>query len=192
MGREIRSVAIDPGHGGLDLGAVGPVLGINEKDVALALALDLGKLLERDGRRVVYTRDSDISVYTRRCDTQGTDIQELDVRCAIANKSDVDLLVSIHCNSSVQPVNGVEVFYYSERGKGFARAVQKNLVDLLGANNMGAKQGDFYLLARANMVAILVNAAFITNRREEEKLTNKMFLKKIVVSIAKAVIEKTL
>ena len=61
--REIRIVAIDPGHGGSDFGAAGSGRGLSEKDLTLSVALALARLLEREhGLQVVLTRESDREV----------------------------------------------------------------------------------------------------------------------------------
>ncbi len=87
-GKTIRCVVIDAGHGGHDPGAIG-YNKIKEKDIALAIALNLGKLIESNHPeiKVVYTRKTDVFV-------------ELHRRAAIANSSKADLFISIHCNSS--------------------------------------------------------------------------------------------
>ncbi len=90
-------VVIDPGHGGHDPGAVRGTF--KEKDITLAMALKLGKMLEKvEGVEVIYTREKD-------------EFLELYKRAEIANKNKADLFISIHCNavSSVKPY-GVETW----------------------------------------------------------------------------------
>ncbi len=95
----IRRIVIDAGHGGHDSGTVGPD-GIEEKDVALDVALRVGRLLhQRLGADVIYTRRTDVFV-------------PLEERTAIANQAHADLFLSIHANSSSDPdVRGVETYY---------------------------------------------------------------------------------
>lgn len=90
-GNGIRLIVIDPGHGGKDPGCNGSIH--NEKDVALAVALRLGKLLEENLKdvKVIYTRTTDVFV-------------ELEDRAQIANKAKADLFISIHCNAAGKPV----------------------------------------------------------------------------------------
>ncbi len=80
-------MVIDAGHGGKDPGCLGPNL--KEKDVALAIALKLGKYIEEKcpDVKVIYTRDKDEFV-------------ELDERAAIANRNKADLFICIHCNTA--------------------------------------------------------------------------------------------
>ncbi len=99
LGLRIGRIVIDPGHGGHDSGTLGAG-GIEEKDVVLDVALRLGKLLhERLGAEIIYTRSDDTFI-------------PLETRTAIANKAQADLFLSIHANSSEDPMaRGVETYY---------------------------------------------------------------------------------
>lgn len=95
------AVVIDAGHGGKDPGAIG-VTGVREKNINLAIALKLGKLISKNlpGIRVIYTRDKDEFI-------------ELYKRGKIANENGGKLFLSIHCNSTVQKdisYRGFEVY----------------------------------------------------------------------------------
>ena len=95
-------IVIDPGHGGIEHGAVGPT-GLMEKDITLALAKRLKRALRRADRSlsVVLTRDEDRLV-------------GLDERTAIANHNRADLFLSIHLNASPRKnATGAETYYLS-------------------------------------------------------------------------------
>jgi N-acetylmuramoyl-L-alanine amidase len=93
---EVKKVAIDPGHGGMDYGKVGVRMGLLEKDVNLQLALAIRDRVEEElGLEVVLTRESD-------------ELLALERRTEIANESGADLFISVHCNS-----------WFSERTGGF-------------------------------------------------------------------------
>jgi N-acetylmuramoyl-L-alanine amidase len=98
--RRLRTVVIDPGHGGRDPGAIGPTR-VMEKNVALAVAKKVGEYINQylPDVRVVYTRDNDTFI-------------GLAERGSIANRAQGDLFVSIHANAarSRQAV-GAEVFF---------------------------------------------------------------------------------
>jgi N-acetylmuramoyl-L-alanine amidase len=98
----IRTVVLDAGHGGRDVGAVGPG-GLREKDVTLRLALLLKQELEsRSDLRVILTRDRDVFV-------------PLGARTRMANESGADLFLSIHCNSArSRSGQGFETYFLSE------------------------------------------------------------------------------
>jgi N-acetylmuramoyl-L-alanine amidase len=97
--KNIRTIIIDAGHGGKDPGCVAHS-GVYEKDIALDIALKLGKLIEDSikGVKVIYTRKSDKFI-------------ELYQRAAIANQSNADIFVSIHCNyNPVSTLHGFESY----------------------------------------------------------------------------------
>ena len=83
---KVNTVVIDAGHGGKDTGTIGSVA--REKDIALKIALELGKLIKENLKdvKVLYTRNTDNFI-------------ELEERAQMANKNGADLFISIHCNS---------------------------------------------------------------------------------------------
>jgi len=123
--RSERLVVIDPGHGGDQVGAVGPKRTI-EKDVCLAIAKKLQERLNREpGVRVVMTRDGDYNVALRD-------------RYKVAERVRADAFISIHANSSRRPSGrGTEVYFLSlesasdEQSKLLADS--ENAADLVGA-----------------------------------------------------------
>ncbi len=95
----IKTVVIDPGHGGKDPGALGYSTS-REKDIALKVGLKVGQYIKENfpDVNVVYTREKDVFV-------------ELHERAAIANRAQADLFISIHCNSSPSPsAYGTEIY----------------------------------------------------------------------------------
>src|SRR4029079_13431241 len=99
----IRTLVIDPGHGGPETGAIGPG-GVQEKELPLLLAQQLAaRLQQRLPLRVVLTRSEDTQV-------------ALDARPAIANQNKADLFVSIPLNSSLGAgAHGAETYFLAER-----------------------------------------------------------------------------
>lgn len=89
--RKVKIIVIDPGHGGKDPGCNG--VSCKEKEVALAVALKFGKLIEENIKdvKVIFTRKTDVFV-------------ELEDRAKIANENNADLFISIHCNAAGKPV----------------------------------------------------------------------------------------
>lgn len=97
----IRTIVIDPGHGGKEVGAVGPN-GVMEKDITLALSRKLAAALAgKIGARVVLTREDDSVV-------------SLDQRTALANQYNADLFLSVHLNAAVvKDAKGSETYFLS-------------------------------------------------------------------------------
>lgn len=93
----VKTVVIDAGHGGKDPGTHGNL--VNEKEVCLAMALNLGEMIKKNHPdvKVIYTRDKDVFV-------------ELNERAAIANRNKADLFICIHANSASPAAYGVETF----------------------------------------------------------------------------------
>jgi N-acetylmuramoyl-L-alanine amidase len=124
-------VAVDPGHGGEDPGAIGPS-GLREKDVVLAVALKLReKLNALPNFRVMLTRDGDYFV-------------PLAERVNRARRVQADLFISIHADAFIRPqASGASVFALSERGATSTAARwmadRENAADLVGGVNMQAK-----------------------------------------------------
>jgi N-acetylmuramoyl-L-alanine amidase len=127
-------VALDPGHGGEDPGAIGPS-GLREKDVVLAIALQLrDRINARPGMRAMLTRDADFFV-------------PLHDRVRKARRVQADLFVSIHADAFMTPhARGASVFALSERGasSGAARwlANKENAADLVGGANIKSPHAD--------------------------------------------------
>jgi N-acetylmuramoyl-L-alanine amidase len=124
-------VAVDPGHGGEDPGATGPS-GLHEKDVVLAIALQLrDRINVNPGMRAMLTRDADFFV-------------PLHERVKKARRVQADLFVSIHADAFMNPdARGASVFALSEHGatSSAARwmANRENASDLVGGANLHAK-----------------------------------------------------
>ena len=95
----VKTIVIDPGHGGKDPGCNGVLY--NEKDIALSIALKLGDLIEKNLKdvKVIYTRKKDVFV-------------DLEERAQIANTNEADLFISIHCNAA-----SVYATYKDKNGK---------------------------------------------------------------------------
>ena len=123
-------VAIDPGHGGEDPGAIGPS-GLREKDVVLRIARQLhDEINRRPGMRAMLTRDADFFV-------------PLNERVRKAQRVQADLFISIHADAFIRPTaRGASVFALSERGASSAAArwmaQQENRSDAVGGINIKA------------------------------------------------------
>ena len=101
---QLRTIVIDPGHGGFDPGTRGLIA--KEKDIALAIALKLGKALQQafPDVRIVYTRTTDIMPGNKPTVPDG-----IRYRAELANRFNGDLFNCIHCNSNGHPAGGYPV-----------------------------------------------------------------------------------
>jgi N-acetylmuramoyl-L-alanine amidase len=125
-----RAIVIDPGHGGPEIGAASPNGDLQEKNVNLKIAQKLAALLQRDGYRVVLTRDSDRSVSPG---FRGGTENDLQARVDAANAANANLFVCIHNNGGPAGESGTEVWYnrgrpFSDRNLTLAKMVQAHLV----------------------------------------------------------------
>ena len=136
-------VALDPGHGGEDPGAIGPS-GLREKDVVLAVALQLrDKLNAVPNMRVMMTRDADFFV-------------PLHERVRKARRVQADLFVSIHADAFFRPeARGASVFALSQGGASSAAArwmaQRENAADLVGGLNVAAVKDEHVMRAMLDM-----------------------------------------
>ncbi len=211
----VRTVVVDAGHGGDETGRIGSG-GALEKDVNLAVARELKRVLERrGGLEVVLTRDDDSAVPLAR-------------RAEIANQAGGDLFVSLHCNGWFsERATGVETYFLSpartDRDASVARAenwaaegetadiefilwdlvqnrfitdssdlaeeVQAGLCRALGAENRGVKQAGFRVLVGAYMPAVLVEMGFLSNGAEEKRLIDPDHQRLLARTIGEAILE---
>ena len=131
--RTIRTVVIDPGHGGKETGAIGPA-GSAEKELTLLIAKTLATRLEQTlAVRTVLTRSDDVDL-------------ALDERSALANQNKADLFLSIHLNSSVgRGAVGAETYFLSLQASDQRAADAAAVENYVGAAAAPAGSDDFEL-----------------------------------------------
>lgn len=179
-----RTIVVDPGHGGRDPGAIGPG-GTQEKDVNLAIALQLARYLEQAGARVVLTRDRDVYV-------------DLATRTRLANALRADAFISIHSDAigAGRTASGTGTFYHPAPGEPpdrsasgrLGEAVQREVLAAIGLPDRGVRQRAFYVLLHTEMPAVLVEVAFIDNPAEEKLLRDPEFQRRAAAGIAQGVL----
>jgi N-acetylmuramoyl-L-alanine amidase len=152
------TIAIDPGHGGEDPGAIGPS-GTYEKDVVLAVALELRDRIEAEpGMRAYMTRDSDFFV-------------PLATRVSKARAVQADLMVSIHADAFVHPhARGSSVFVLSEGGASSVGARwlanRENGADLVGGVNIAQRNTE--------VARVLLDLSTSSQIRESRRLAQSV------------------
>lgn len=213
----VRTVVLDPGHGGDANGTEGPG-GTQEKAVTLQVSRKVKALIEsRLGLRVVMTRDDDRTL-------------DQDARAAIANNNRADLFVSIHANAAMRPtVKGAEVYYLSvdradlearrrvqdpgqalpqlgggtraielilwetaqlrhlEQSASLAALVEASLRARVDMSPRPVQQAPFRVLVGANMPAVLVEVGYLSNPAEEKALASSVHQDRVALAIFEAI-----
>jgi N-acetylmuramoyl-L-alanine amidase len=184
-GMKGRRIAIDPGHGGSDSGAIGPT-GIMEKSITMRVSRELKRLLEAEGATVILTRTGDTEVSEKGA--SATSVEELQARCDVANKANADIFLSIHADAFTnREVKGTTAYYYTKgtkQSKRLADNVRTALIDAIGTVDRGTQSCNFYVVKHTDMPAILVEISFISNPDEEKMMNSETGIKKIAQGIA--------
>ena len=209
---EVKTVVIDPGHGGKDPGTTSNSL-VHEKKVVLELSLMLRDLLESRGYHVRLTRENDVYLPLRE-------------RTRMATMQGADLFVSIHANAATHAgASGVETYYLAlasdataqrtaareNSGAGYgikeldklvakilkesksveshqlAQYIQSELVDSTNAINRGVKHAPFVVLIGTKVPAVLVEVGFLSHQAEARKLAKKEYKRNIAEAIARGI-----
>lgn len=172
------TIAIDPGHGGRDPGAVG-IGGLRETDIVLDIGLQVTALLEGKGVNVILTRQDDREI-------------ELEPRVAQANRAQADLFVSIHANAislSRPDVNGIETYYYADQSQALARTIHNSLLDATGRPDRRARTARFYVLRNTAMPAVLLEVGFVTGADDAPLLADSDYRQRLAEAIARGILE---
>lgn len=169
-----KIIALDPGHGGSDTGAIGPT-GVTEKGVTLRVAKALQKLLQAEGATVLMTRTTDTEVSPKKANA--SDVEELQARCDVGNDGNADIFISMHMDSFTNSTpSGTTGYYYtkgSKAGQRLAQYLSEGVVTALGTGNRGTKSCNFYVVKHTDMPATLVEMAFISNDKEEKLMNSE-------------------
>ncbi len=169
-------VMLDPGHGGRDPGAVG-IGSIKEKDINLSIAQRVASRLEQNGVRVIMTRSDDREI-------------DLSPRVQMAERSNVDLFVSIHANAismSRPDINGLETYYYSS-GLNLARTIHNSILRNTDMRDRGVRQANFYVIKNTSMPAVLVETGFVTGREDAARFNSITARNQIADAIADGIL----
>lgn len=215
--RSVSRVLLDPGHGGVDPGAIGAA-GLKEKDVTVDVARRAAKVLSADGLTVLLTRDDDRTV-------------SLEQRAALANGAAADLFVSIHCNAAENRAKrGVETYVLdtasdvvagrvaarenatsvaagaeigsilaslrlSDHAKSSVRLAELMQRAALASvrsgypdvHDGGVHRAGFYVLVGARMPSVLFETSYISNETEEAKLGDESYRQRLAEAVANAI-----
>ena len=217
-GLGLKTIVLDPGHGGRDPGAVGRQ-GVMEKDVTLDVARRLKARLERYGYRILLTRADDTKLTLRE-------------RIQFANEHEADLFLSIHVNAlPVDSIAPIETYYYGpgsdsrarrlaeqeNRNSGYSVAEFNELTQQLGlelkiqeskevadsiqkglyrnmkrineaVSDWGAKSGDFMVLLGVEAPSVLAEIASISNPAVEAELNTAEHRERLAMFLEEGVV----
>ncbi len=176
-----KVVAIDPGHGGPDPGAIG-VQGTREKQVNLNVAMLVKANLEKAGAKVLMTRDTDVAVASLRGPGRG----ELQARTMFANENQADIFISIHHNAAVRPTaNGTSTYYFLKTAFDgvLAQSLQEAMLQAGSLADFGVRTANFYVVKNVTMPAALLEIGFLSNTQEEQIINNPDFQQRIAQGI---------
>jgi N-acetylmuramoyl-L-alanine amidase len=167
------TIALDPGHGGDDLGAISPT-GLIEKNVNLALAKNLKNLLDSASAKVIMTRTEDSAITLKE-------------RMEIARRANARIFLMLHNNSigvSSNPlaVRGASTYFTIPQNQALAWKVYPHLLDL-GLSPFGRIQSSYYITRQTDMLILLVEGAFLSNPEDEMQLMDPEFLKKMAGAV---------
>ena len=204
-------VMLDPGHGGDDSGAKG-AKGLKEKSAAMELARAVGAKLEAAGFQAAYTRENDafiplwdrakaandngadlfISLHLNAAHTKAARGSEV-FFLSLGKGEDDEVVAAENAGAGAGQGRSDTVLAsilddlaqkaFLQDSEKLAVAVQTQLNRMGGIKERGVKQAPFAVLRGAAMPAILVEAAFISNPKEEVKLKDPAFLKKVAEAI---------
>ena len=183
-----RVVAVDPGHGGIDPGAIGPY-GVNEDTINLAVSLELATMLEHAGAIVVLTRTGDNDQAGTTADGPSSR-RRLDQRARVAliRAADAEVVISVHANHFSSPSeHGAQVFYDSRRqaqSKELAALMQIQLARITGETRRKISEHiEHYILAQSDVPGVTVELGFLSNPREARLLAQSSYQHRLAYAI---------
>lgn len=174
-----KTIVLDAGHGGYDVGAIGRTTGVYEKDVALSLTRLLANKLSATGARVVLTRAADQFV-------------SLEERVQLAKQEACDAFVSLHFNTNADSnLSGTMTFAYHDQGPDhdLAAKIQQQVVARLGLPDLGVRFGDYYVLRENPQPAVLIETSFLTHSEDERKAQDSTVQDAAAEGIFQALVE---
>lgn len=183
-----KVIYLDPGHGGLDPGAM--YKNIKEKNINLQISKNLEKRLTKLGAIVYLTRydDYDLSVNN----TINRKRSDLSRRGNIINKSDCDLFLSIHLNAENTGIwKGAQTFYNTnnKENKKIAELLQQQFKEDLNSKRKAKNKNDLYLQKRINRPGVLIEVGFLSNASERYLLKQEKYQDKVTLSITNALLK---
>lgn len=189
-----RSIVIDSGHGGIDGGCQG-VNGCIEKDINLAIATDLARLLELSGFEVVMTRSEDVSLHDDGVEgIRNQKVSDMENRLEIVQSHPDALFISIHQNQYTEPEYfGAQMFYTTNNSGNFklAQTMQDCFAELQTGNDREIKliDNDLYLFKNTKQLALLIECGFLSNANDAANLSDSEYQKQVAFTIYRGIMK---
>lgn len=186
-----KTVIIDPGHGGIDVGTVG-IDGSLEKNINLSISLDLYDYLMVSGINAVLTRDGDYEVYRAGEKRTKSDLYN---RMDFINSVPDSILISIHQNHFENETEWGTQVWFSPNDEisptladKILRSVKKNIQPENKRENK-VSDNSYYILYKAQKPSVMVECGFVSNKNENNKLQDKEYQKDMAYSILAGICE---
>lgn len=185
-------IIIDPGHGGIDGGAIG-VTGTLEDDINLSIALKLRRLIEQAGGVALTIRETDMGLYSEG-KKKGRKLEDLKNRQKMFSESQSNIIISIHLNSFPQSrYYGAQTFYKEgdDRSKKLAEYIQAEMIAIMNRGNDRKikPKSDLYFFKGNDIPGVLVECGFLSNPEEEQLLKQDHYQEKLAWCIFCGVVE---
>lgn len=180
-----RVIVIDPGHGGIDPGAIGQA-GTLEKEVVLEISTKLKTLLSQAGAVVIMTRETDRDLSDPIGSVAERKRQDLTRRVELANRRKADIYLGIHANSFPSSIwRGSQTFYQQgqDDAQKLAQYIQREMRRVLKNTDREAKAGDYFINRNTKMTSVIVEVGFFSNHQEEKLLTDPVYQHKVAWAI---------
>lgn len=143
------TIVLDPGHGGIDPGAIG-FNGVLEKNLTLSITEVVASHLRQAGATVKMTRQNDNYLSLKK-------------RTQFSESHATDAFISLHYNAfPFMSVNGIGAYYYAG-GQELASSIQNELDEKVSLHNRGVQFGNYHVLRENNDLSVLLELGFITN-----------------------------
>lgn len=172
-----KTIVIDPGHGGVDVGAIS----LNdeyESHFAMQTGRALERHLSRQGAHVVFTRDDDY-------------YYSLTSRATLSNYVKADMFLSLHYNSepAYPTANGINTYYREPHFEELAENVHATILKETGANDRGVATGNYSVLRSNRRPGLLLELGFLSNAKEEQNIKTARYHEKLAKGITSGVID---
>lgn len=173
-----RTIVVDAGHGGKDPGALPKFRGqMKEKDINLDIAMKAGSGLGSRGARVVMTRTRDVFL-------------ELEDRARLADRHHADLFLSIHADSSPKKwISGAGIHIHTHASLETMRVAQciASSFRRNGISCRGIVRNNFHVLREHNSPGILIEAGYMSNAADAQRLNDAAYRSKLASAIAEGI-----